>query len=255
MQKILLRRMQSEEDTRSTPLKVQRCKISQLHRWHYSCSWSEVTAEVRCSISDPAYGSLCHVFPFLPALLCTTYETQTDLHGWGGWRLWAQIRYVAGPPWLIVPTPLGATVHGAAPSILHQVSRGNRRFPYATHVQPWHSFTSACTLHPHFFIIAPPPLSPSPRYLPLLNFFFFFPSKSKFPFCRQKCWVLLFALYTEIRWGCKLSLNICSLEWSRRGEARSGAHVCSGAAPPSECVMRGFVYVCVHARVSEQLFK
>lgn len=42
------------------------------------------------------------------------------------------------------------------------------------------------------------------------------------PPCSQKCWVLLFAFYAEIRWGCELSLSICSLEWRRRGERRGG---------------------------------
>lgn len=65
----------------------------------------------------------------------------------------------------------------------------------------------------------------------------------------QKCWVLLFALYTEIRWGCKLSQNICSLEGSMRGEARTGlvraVHCCS--------VRMCYVYVWVHAQLFKQV--
>lgn len=134
--------------------------------------------------------------------------------------------------------------HTTAPGVW-----GNREFSYATHLQPWHSFNSACTPSPsfstlpHHHEISPPPPHP----------LFFF--QEQISLCSQKCWVLLFALYTEIRWGCKLSPNICSLEWSRRGEARTGWVCMLFSVALSECVMYGFVYVCVHARVGEQLFK
>lgn len=99
----------------------------------------------------------------------------------------------------------------------------------------------------------------SPLHAPLFTHFFspilmilYIDSKSFPPpyqeqisLCSQKCWVLLFALYTEICWGCKLSPNICSLEWSRRGEARTGLVCMLFSVALSECVMYGFVWVCV----------
>lgn len=86
-----------------------------------------------------------------------------------------------------------------------------------THSQPWHSFSSACTPPPpwpqhltlHYVKSPhppPPPLHPS-HY------------QERISLCKQNCWVLLVA---EIRWGCELSPNICSLEWRRRGEKRRG---------------------------------
>lgn len=74
-------------------------------------------------------------------------------------------------------------------------------------LQPWHSFTSTCTSPPlwsqHLPLHEKPPPTPPPP-------------------CSQKCWVLLFAFHVEIRWGCELSPNICSLEWRRRGEGGRG---------------------------------
>lgn len=98
---------------------------------------------------------------------------------------------------------------------------GNREFfPDATDSQPWHSFTSVCTPSHSF----PPPILMIP-YIDLKASPP--PPQEQISLCSQKCWVLLFALYTEIRWGCKLSPNICSLEWRRRGgsEGWIGAHV------------------------------
>lgn len=79
-------------------------------------------------------------------------------------------------------------------------------------------------------------IEPKPPPPPTLFFF-----QEQISRCSQKCWVLLFALYTQIRWGCKLSPNICSLEWSRKGKARTGLVCMLFTVTLSECVMYGCV--------------
>lgn len=76
------------------------------------------------------------------------------------------------------------------------------------------------------------------------------------PPCSQKCWVLLFAFHAEIRWGCELSPNICSLEWRRRGEGRWGwdgymafTHACVVH------VLGEHAHTNTRTHVSKQLFK
>ena len=115
---------------------------------------------------------------------------------------------------------------------------GNREFTYATDSQPWHTFTSACT--PSHSLRSPPSswyLTLTQKASPPLPHF-----QEQISLCSQKCWVLLFALYTEIRWGCKLSPNICSLEWSRRGEARTGIGV---HVAPCRSVRMCYVWICI----------
>lgn len=110
--------------------------------------------------------------------------------------------------------------------------------------QPWHSFTSLCTLpsfpptrphlptsqRPHPCFVIPPP---HPH--------------EQISLCSQKCWVLLFVEYIEICWGHKLSPNICSLEW-RQEEARTGqlCMLLRGKGALIRCVMYGFMHVWAH---------
>lgn len=73
------------------------------------------------------------------------------------------------------------------------------------------------------------------------------PPREQISLCSQKCWVLLFAVYTEICWGCKLSPNICSLEWSwRGGKDRTGVRVVERSSARMCYVWALCVCVCVY---------
>lgn len=119
---------------------------------------------------------------------------------------------------------------------------GNEKFSY--------SFTSACnpshSFLPHIPSSCCLTLTQSPHHTQTHTHAHTFKSRSRF--CSQKCWVPLFALHTEIRWGCKLSPNICSLEWSRRS-ARTGLVCMLFSEALSEWVMNGFVCASVCMRM------
>ena len=172
----------------------------------------------RTILADCTDAAWCHREMYSSA--CTVHDTHTHTH-----------------------------THAAAADV-----SGNREFTYATDSQPWHTFTSACTpshslpppppSHPHDTLhwLKRPPL-PSPTF------------KSKFPFAARSaecCCLLCTQKFAEA-----VSCPQTSAPWSGAGEERQGLGlVCMLLRVDlSECVMYGFVYVCVCARVSEQLFK